>query len=180
MTPQRRVALLLLALGLLASACTGGDEPIPTDSGSPAVNATTAPLLPVTIDALPQIDADTYGELLSQLRGTPVVVNVWAAWCEPCKAEAPLLAGASETHGSEVQFLGVDVLDSRDSGQEFIADYGLTYPSVFDPSGAIQTELDMLGPPGTFFYAADGTLVDAVRGQLSADALEAGIEQIRA
>lgn len=180
MTPRRCTLPLFLVVALVAVACTGGEEPSATASGSPAVNAASAELLPTTTSELPEIDVDAYGRLLSQLRGTPVVVNLWASWCDPCKTEAPLLADAGRTDGTDVQFVGIDVQDSRSGGQTFIADYGWSYPSLFDPSGAIQTELGLLGLPGTFFYDRDGRLVDAVRGQLSAQALAQGIERIRA
>ena len=169
---------MLLAIGLLAVACVGEEPPV-ASPGSPAVNASSASLLPQTTAGLPEIDVDAFGRLLVQLRGTPVVVNLWAAWCEPCEVEAPLLADAARTHGTEVQFLGIDVLDSRSAAQTKIAEFGWSYPSLFDPAGAIQTELGLVGLPGTFFYAADGTLVDSSHGQLSKDVLAQGIEQIR-
>jgi cytochrome c biogenesis protein CcmG/thiol:disulfide interchange protein DsbE len=170
---------MLVAIALLAVACVGGDETAVTGSGSPATNAASAALLPQTTAALPEIDVDSFGQLLTQLHGTPVVVNLWAAWCEPCKVEGPLLADAARTHGAEVQFVGIDSQDSRSAAQKQIAQFGWSFPSLFDPAGAIQTDLGMVGLPGTFFYAADGTLVNSVRGQLSAEALAQGIEQIR-
>ena len=83
------------------------------------------------------------------------MVNVWAAWCDPCKAEAPLLHDASQTYGDRVQFLGVDILDSLDGARGFIAEHGLTYPSIFDPAGAIRDSLGMIGQPVTVFYDAE-------------------------
>ena len=79
-----------------------------------------------------------------------------------------------------VQFVGVDVQDSRHGAQTFLTTFGVTYPSVFDPPGAIQTELEMLGPPATFLYDAQGNEVDRVLGLLSPDALASGLAQIRA
>ena len=104
----------------IAASC-GGSSESPDDAAAtparPAQNAVTAPLLPTHVAELPSFDVQTYQELLTQLRGTPVVVNVWAAWCGPCQAEAPLLLAASGTYGDRVQFLGVDILDSRDGAR---------------------------------------------------------------
>ena len=175
----RRGIPLLMGVALFAAACGRGSDPVITPSGPPAVNAAAAALLPETTDALPDIDPAGYQALLNQLRGTPVVVNVWAAWCIPCRDEAPLLAQAARRYGTEVQFVGLDIQDSRGGGRGFIAEFGWPYPSLFDAPGAIATELGLLGPPGTFFYDRDGELVDSVKGLLSAEALERGIREIR-
>ncbi len=178
----RRSRTLLMLLPLLfmlsvTTACGGsGSNPeVAADAGSPARNAAGAALLPTHVGELPTFDVQTYQRLLTQLRGTPVVVNVWAAWCGPCKAEAPLLHDASQTYGDRVQFLGVDILDSLDGARGFIADHGLTYPSVFDPPGAIRDSLNMIGQPVTVFYDADGNVVKTYPGQLTQTALDQGI-----
>ncbi len=116
--------------------------------GPAARNATTAALLPTHVAELPTFDVQTYQRLLTQLRGTPVVVNVWAAWCGPCRDEAPLLHAGEQTYGDRVQFLGVDIIDSLDGARGFIDEHGLTYPSVFDPSGDIRDSLGMIRAAG--------------------------------
>ena len=59
-----------------------------------------------------------------------------------------------------MQFLGVDILDSRDGARGFIDEHGLTYPSVFDPSGNIRDSFGVIGQPVTVFYDADGDVVN--------------------
>ena len=180
--PRRRAFpawLAVAAMLSLAATCGGSapDDPASvSDSGPLALNATSAPLLPTHVAELPTFDVDAFGRLMTQLRGTPVVVNVWAAWCGPCKTEAPLLAAASHTYGDRVQFLGVDIVDSLAGARSFIADHDLSYPSIFDPSGAIRDSLDMIGQPVTVFYDARGNVASSYPGQLSRSALEGGIQ----
>jgi cytochrome c biogenesis protein CcmG/thiol:disulfide interchange protein DsbE len=174
----RRLPPVLCLLTVLAVACTGGGHAEPSPSGSPARNAASAALLPTTVDALPDMDPAGFTELLAQLKGTPVIVNVWAAWCVPCKAEAPELASAAAAHGGTIQFLGVDVLDNRDDARRFIATYGWSYPSVFDAAHAIPTSLGHGGQPVTLFYDASGALVGSVDGQISSDRLDQGIRDL--
>ena len=178
--PRSRTSLssfLLVALLSVAANCGGSTEPPDAaDAGPPAENAVTAPLLPTHVAELPTFDVQTYQELLTQMHGTPVVVNVWAAWCGPCEAEAPLLHTASATYGDRVQFLGVDILDSRDGARGFIDEHGLTYPSVFDPSGTIRDSFGVIGQPVTVFYDATGNVVKVFPGQLDQAALDQGID----
>jgi thiol-disulfide isomerase/thioredoxin len=136
-----------------------------------------APLLPTTVNALPAADVASFDELLGQLRGTPIVVNVWGSWCEPCKAEAPMLTAAAESN-SGIQFLGVNILDSREGALGFLTTYDVPYPSLFDPPGAIRTHLGAIGQPDTFFYDAEGTQVSQVMGALSQTTLDAELAKI--
>jgi thiol-disulfide isomerase/thioredoxin len=146
----------------------------------PAENATTAPALPTVADELPAMDAAGFRQLLQQLRGTAVVVNYWAAWCPPCKAETPLLVEAHRRLGHDVQFIGVDLQDFRAGARTFMNEQDVTYPSVFDPANSIGLSFNLFSPPMTQFYGADGLLVATVRGQLSADALQANLKAITA
>jgi thiol-disulfide isomerase/thioredoxin len=176
----RRRFAILCALALLGAACTSSPAIEPGVSPIPAVNAAHAALLPRTVDAIPNMDLETYGALRLQVEGTPMVINMWASWCGPCKAEAPDLAAAAARYGDRVQFLGVDVQDNRGDAQVFVHAHGWSYPSVFDPSGAIMTHLGITGPPATFFYAADGSFVTSVHGQIAPEALDQALRELLA
>ena len=173
----RRPFALLCALALLGAACTSSPAAEPGASPIPAVNAAHAALLPRTVNAIPDMDLETYGALRLQVEGTPMVINMWASWCDPCKAEAPDLAAAARRYSDRIQFLGVDVLDNRGDAQGFAIEHW-PYPSVFDPSGAIMTHLGITGPPATFFYAADGSFVTSVHGQIAPEALDQALREL--
>lgn len=65
-----------------------------------------------------------------------IVLNIWGSWCGPCRSEAAdLVRVATATANQGVQFVGIDVRDSREAGADFARDFGLTYPSIFDPPG---------------------------------------------
>jgi thiol-disulfide isomerase/thioredoxin len=75
-----------------------------------------------------------------------VVLNIWGSWCGPCRSEAgDLVRVAGATAVQRVQFVGIDVRDSRQAGADFAHDFGLTYPSIFDPPG--RTLLALNGIP---------------------------------
>jgi thiol-disulfide isomerase/thioredoxin len=169
--PLLRTAIVATALVALAG-CSGGGDPEPTSAGSsPAIRVVDAELLPATVDELPATDVATFEQLLGQLRGTPVVVNFWAAWCEPCEREMPRLAEAAREHADGVQFVGVDILDNRADAQAFIQRFDVPYPSLFDASGDVRTSVGSIGQPVTVFYDADGSTVAKVDGELAADVL---------
>ena len=73
---------------------------------------------------------------LARYAGKVVVLNIWGSWCGPCRAEAAdLVRVAGVTAGQGARFIGIDVRDTRSAGADFARDFGLTYPSIFDPPG---------------------------------------------
>jgi len=178
--PVRRIWVGLAALALILTACSSGPDPSgPADHRPiPATNAASAPLLPVDAAELPSFDLASFQQLLTQLKGTPVLVNVWASWCGPCTEEAPRLAQAAKTYGDRVQFIGIDILDARGSAREFMSTYGWTYPSLYDATGGIRDGLGIIGQPGTIFYDGDGAQVAQWSGALPEDELMKRLKQI--
>jgi len=165
---------LALLLAIAAAACVGNGAPgAPTSTGSAASN-----LLPATSTALPEFDPAKFQRLLSQLRGAPAVVNVWASWCGPCAREAPELATVSSAYRGRVQFVGVDIEDQLTNARAFIERYGWVYPSVFDPSGAIRDSLGLLGVPVTIIYDPSGKKVFTWSGATSAGQIQAELEKL--
>jgi hypothetical protein len=83
-----------------------------------------------------------------------------------------------KTYGDRVQFIGIDILDARDSARQFMTTYGWTYPSLYDATGAIRDGLGLIGQPGTIFYDGNGTQVARWSGALPEDELMKRLKQI--
>jgi cytochrome c biogenesis protein CcmG/thiol:disulfide interchange protein DsbE len=117
---------------------------------------------------------------LDELRGTPVVLNFWASWCDPCRAEAERLErGWQDSGRDEVLFLGLDAQDASEDARDFISQFGLTFPHVRDGSNGTSREWGVTGLPETFFLAADGRVVGHVIGAVSMAQLRDGVAAAR-
>lgn len=119
------------------------------------------PAVPARSDGLPEVTLDCLGAdsrvRLAGLRGKPLVINVWAQWCGPCRQEAPYLTEAAALAGDRVQFLGIDFVDPRpDLAVEFADQAGWRYPQLVDPDKAIAPDLHIVGPPQTILVTAEG------------------------
>jgi thiol-disulfide isomerase/thioredoxin len=179
---------LIITIGLVGgviavlSTSGGGGSGTPTiPTSSPAVNATAAPLLPTNALELPDFTSGDFTKLLSQLRGKPVVVNVWGSWCGPCREEGPHLAAAAKEFGRRVQFIGLDVRDEKGPARAFMREMDWTYPSVYDSSSTgvdIERELGFFAQPVTLFFDRDGKLAGQITGPGDATTLEVEIRKI--
>jgi len=125
---------------------------------------------------LEAVSRQQFDGLLVGLRGKPVVVNVWASWCAPCRTEMPLLERAARTYEGRVTFLGVASRDDRRDAASFLDEVGVTYPNVFDASGDVRDALRLRGFPTTYVFDADGTLVHSIVGGVSEQQLAAQLE----
>ena len=122
---------------------------------------------------------DAFDARLGALRGYPVVVNKWASWCGPCRAEFPLLQQTSGKLGKRVAFVGVDSNDADGAARDFLHQLPVPYPSYTDPDEKIAAELKaQVGFPATAFYDRAGRLVYTHLGQYSSRSdLEADIRR---
>ena len=93
---------------------------------------------------------------LATLKGHPAVVNIWAAWCGPCRAEMPVMQRVSVDLGKQVAFLGVDLKDNREAATTFLKKIPVSYPSYDDPSGQVYNAEKLVGVPSTLFFDRSG------------------------
>ena len=106
------------------------------------------------------------------------MVNVWASWCGPCRAEFPSLQKLSARYGKRVAFLGLNSQDSDDAAATFLAEAPLSYPSYTDSDGNLADSLGARGLPDTAYYDRDGNLVFTKIGGYSDEAaLEADLRR---
>ena len=106
---------------------------------------------------------------LADLRGNVTVLNVWASWCSPCRAEAPGLQKVStDLAGQGVRFVGIDTRDTKDNARAFERRFGITYPSVVDEDGTLLLRFKETLPP----QAIPTTLVIDKDGRMAARALK--------
>ncbi|MEO8092446.1 MAG: TlpA disulfide reductase family protein [bacterium] len=188
MTLKLAISATVAALALAVSSCGGGDDVGNPDSEF-SVSDATAPLdaAPPQLQAIREqgnqlLDGGTraFGARLDDLRGTPVVVNKWASWCGPCRAEFPHFQSVADEIGGEVAFLGVDSNDSADAAETFLSRLPLPYPSYLDPDQEINKQFldSAVAFPATGFFRASGELAYVKLGQYeSAEALAADIER---
>ena len=163
-TRSRRALALLVAVFAAASivAGCGGSDSVYDGSPPPdygALSDSPAPLDSLYGEANELLPGGTeaFDGLMSDLDGFPAVVNVWASWCGPCRAEFPHFQQASADMGSEVAFLGVNSQDSESAAATFLEASPLPYPSFSDPDKEITEQLEAgKGLPATAFFNAAG------------------------
>jgi thiol-disulfide isomerase/thioredoxin len=128
-------------------------------------------------DATFALLAGTGTASFADYRGTPLVVNVWAAWCPPCQQEMPDFERVHQAMGDRVRFVGLDRADSRSDAQAFAKQRNITYDLLFDPDDTFAPEVGVAVMPTTLLVSADGVVVKTLTGTVSADELTAAIQE---
>jgi peroxiredoxin len=178
-TPRRRafyaVLLLMGALWIFisadhTSASTNGRIPAPQEGF----------LAPDF--SLETMDGETYA--LSALRGNMVIVNLWATWCLPCRAEMPAIQRVYEKYkdsGLVVLAVNSTSQDNAASVEAFLAEFGLTFPVVMDTDGKVSRLYRLTALPTTFFIGRDGIIRKVtIGGPMSETSLQAAVEALLA
>lgn len=164
-------AAFLCLIGLLASSCTGDDVPL----GEPIATEGPLPLLEG-----PVLGSDR-SLASSEHRGSVVVVNFWATWCDPCREEQPQLIRVSRAYEDRgVQFIGVNVRDGEAAAVDWIETYDVPYPSLSDPEGAYPADFAFVGLPATFIADRAGQLRYKILGGVSRSTLEGVLDELLA
>jgi cytochrome c biogenesis protein CcmG, thiol:disulfide interchange protein DsbE len=159
------LAAALVAAGCGTSAGNGSDSSHPDYAKALAGSPPPLAALHKQANDLLGGGREAYEDRLARLRGYPVVVNVWASWCNPCRQEFPVLQKLSARYGKKVAFLGVNAEDSDDAAATFLSEEPVPYPSYTDPSKETLGSLGGVGGlPDTAFYDRKGKLVYLKQG----------------
>ena len=168
---RRRLPWIIGAIALAAIVVVGLNQaPESKTPSQPKVSKISAQELHAKLDGAPPALAALHAQAndllpgarkglqkrVRDLRGHPVVVNVWAAWCGPCRVELPVVQSASLDWGKRVAFVGVDLRDNRGAANKLLRQIPLTYPSYEDPDGKVYNGYRLLGTPSTIYYDASG------------------------
>jgi cytochrome c biogenesis protein CcmG/thiol:disulfide interchange protein DsbE len=166
--PALMVLALAAALGSGCGSNEGGDYGGSHPDYAKALAGSPAPLTALHKQANDLLGGgtDAYEERIAALRGYPVVVNVWASWCGPCREEFPALQKLSARYGKKVAFLGVNYQDSDDAAETFLGEEPVPYPSYTDPDKKIAESIGIhVSVPDTAFYDGGGKLLYLHQGQ---------------
>jgi cytochrome c biogenesis protein CcmG, thiol:disulfide interchange protein DsbE len=117
---------------------------------------------------------------LRDYRGKVVVLNFWASWCDPCRAESPLLDRWQKkvTAGGRGTVLGLDVRDVSDDAREFVRDYKLRYPTLRDGPGETMGRYGVVGLPETFVIDRRGRIAATRRGPVDEQFMREEVEPL--
>ena len=159
------IAVIVAVAALLGLLAYGVSSSGPDASIEEALASGRRPPAPEV--TLPWLDGRGRGSL-ADLRGKVVVLNYWASWCEPCRAESPLLERWHRTmvrRGGTV--LGVDVLDVSSDAKAFVRRYELSYPMLRDADGRTQRQLGVVAYPETIVVDREGRIAAVQRGPVN-------------
>jgi len=173
------VILLAIGLGgawiLYSQAVTTGGV-----TGGDAAALAPAPVAghPAPDFALQTLDGETVR--LSDFAGKPVLVNFWATWCGPCRAEFPDFQEASVDNADKLVIIGINntTADQPDLVDDFVAEMGATFPIVLDQDGKVSESYQIRGLPTTIFVDRDGIVNEVFTGPINKAYIEAKLNEL--
>lgn len=188
---RRRPVAVAAVVAILLAGCGSNDSPETGSSPDPKLKSLQAkanlqpcptPVDPASGDKLlADVTLDCLGGgpdvPLRALTGTPMVVNLWASWCPPCREETPDLARFATDAGDTLQMLGIASGDtSPESALSFLAAAKARYPSLYDQDADVQHDLGLPGLPATILVRADGSVAKVLPKQVHYDELRRAVD----
>ena len=171
-----RVLAAAVAVGLLTLVAGCGRDPVPEVGTTRIAVEDREPAPPISG---PTLDGGTLD--LADLAGRVVVLNTWASWCAPCRAEVPILVDAALERGDEVAFVGLNVSDEQAAATAFVAETGMDYPSIVDPTGALLATIPGVPAkslPSTVILDEQGRIAARVIGEVTAEGLTSILDEL--
>ena len=151
----RRLAGVLLALTVALVACSSDEATLPA----------------IELERLGGGTLD-----LAAATGEPRVLNLWATWCAPCRAELPAFDRVAAS-SPNIEIVGINIGDSAEAASELVEELGLSFPQALDPDAEVQVGLKITGMPATIFLDPDGDLIEIHNGELEEDELRALLDE---
>jgi thiol-disulfide isomerase/thioredoxin len=177
---KRKNLILLPVMAVLLSSCGGGssiaEESFVSGNGSVSF-VSTSNRIPA-----PELSGMTLtGKNYTFNGGQVAVVNVWASWCAPCRAEAPTLAALSEKY-TDVAFIGILTRDNPATAEAFVRRFSLPYPTLIDDSVLIgfRKSLPANAIPSTVVIDKNGNVAARISGEITFASLSEIIEKVSA
>jgi len=184
----RRLLPSLVLLGLLAAVLLhhllnqqrpgGAEEQSFTVAGQEAVEADVAHRV-VVFEGRLLADGAPWSS--TSARGSVLVVNLWASWCGPCRAEQPSLTAVARAYRTKgVQVIGVNIRDNKAAARAYAGEFQVPYPSLFDPASTTASKLGAFALPTTFILDRDGVVAYRLTGKTTVAILTARLDKLLA
>ncbi len=174
------VAVVVIGLGQAGGGERDEAEPFDLAQAKQQLAGAPAPLAALHDESSEILDGgvDAFEARMTELEGTPIVINKWASWCRPCRAEFPIFQQVATDRGKEIAFLGVNGGDKLPAAEKFLAERPLPYPSYEDPDEEIARELKAAKfYPMTIFIDARGKRFTKAGEYTTREELERDIKQ---
>ena len=180
-----KLAAAAMAVVVIAGAAVLTLNPAPRDdaagAGSFSIDVAGFPRGALAGEPAPDVSVALFDGsrfVMSEYRSTdgrPLVLNLWASWCAPCRIEIPEFSRVAEEN-PQVAFLGVAVEDAPGPAESFAAEVGASYPLGIDDSRGVTDNFPFVGLPVTYLIGADGLVTRQINGQISGGTLKAFID----